>query len=578
VTFTWDAPHVPVPTPTPSGGYPDPPTPSSPSLSYSWELWNRGRRIDQGSRTDANRQVAKTLVRGEAYTFRVKACNSGACSPWGETDVAIFPRVFNVWGEALSPPGVRFIWGYEGMQGPDANRHFDYTLSSGGIVDSGSNGTANALEVSGLPRGRTYDLDVWATNHGCTNGPAKGSVTIPGGTIYVTVFRDNDGDGTQDVGEPVLPDIRVDVVGETHDTTDAAGRASFPLPPGAYTVEVDANDGDLPDGAVLTTSGSQSVSLDVGDQYVTFGFQAQGDIQGLVYLDADRSGHYDADDSPLENITVDIACEHGYGGSVETTANAPVNYTLTGMPAGTCEIAVDTTDADLPQGAKLVEGDNPASVTLVGGGTAGEDYRFEQTAWEGGTPSGEVFVHTYVPGLPDDQADYYADELIQLDIQRWAGLAPIFEPDHPPELCHSDTGVCETGTVMTERFVVEDIDGDGRAIENLTYGESPTFDYPEGREVVYNRTHARGDTNYDDEEHLWVIMLSAGGLTPDDGLDTPDGVLAVAEEGYPGTYQIEGTLHLRASWSGGELVYDYAWEMPIEFYITQRAPYPHDPQ
>jgi hypothetical protein len=463
-------------------------------------------------------------------------------------------------------------------------------------VVGGSDGTTDAsgeVSFSEIPGDYTVEVDdndndlppdsVLTTDQSQSVSLASGATEHvyfgfqPRGTIQGHVFRDDNGNGTQDAGEPGLSQIYVNVVGGWDGTTDASGEVSFSERPGDYTVEVDDNDGDLPAGSVLTTAQSQSVSLASGaTEHIYFGFQPQGTIQEIVYLDENRNGTYDAGtDGLLPNVSVDVNCQYGYGGTVETDANG--QYSLSGMPAGTCNVSVDEADADIPDGSTLVEGNNPASVTLSGGGTAGERYGFEPPdIWQGGTPSGEVFVHTYVPDLSIEEADYLADDLIHLDIQRWSGLAPIFRADNLPELCLTGTSTCETGDVRTVRFVVEDTDGDGQAIENLT-GKQPTFDYPNGQEVVYTHDHAWGDTNYDDCEYLWVLLLSKGGVTPDDGLASPTGcVQAIAETGYPGTYQVEGTLYLRAQWTGG-ISYEHDWDIPIEFYVTQRAPYPQSP-
>jgi hypothetical protein len=477
-----------------------------------------------------------------------------------ETDVSSLDSAFgSAWDHYDTWGGVAALYSDQVLMG------LNHSSGGGDCSYIGYDG----YEWSPWPTGRKYVEFVVAT---VTPTP-----TPEPGVIQGHVFRDDDGDGTQDAGEPGLPDIYVNVVGGLQGTTDSFGEVSFSERPGDYTVEVDDSDNDLPPGSVLTTARSQSVSLASGTtEHIYFGFQPQGTIQEIVYLDENRNGTYDAGtDGLLPNVSVDVSCQYGYGGTVETDANG--QYSLSGMPAGTCNISVDEADADIPDGSTLVEGNNPASVTLSGGGTAGERYGFERSdIWQGGTPSGEVFVHTYVPDLSIEEADYLADDLIHLDIQRWSGLAPIFRPDNLPELCLAGTSTCETGDVRTVRFVVEDTDGDGQAIENLT-GKQPTFDYPNGREVVYTHDHAWGDTNYDDCEHLWILLLSKGGVTPDDGLASPTGcVQAIAETGYPGTYQVEGTLYLRAQWTGG-ISYEHDWDIPIEFYVTQRAPYPQSP-
>ena len=389
------------------------------------------------------------------------------------------------------------------------------------------------------------------------------------GTIIAHTFLDDNGNGSWDSGEDALPSIRIDISSGAYGSTGSDGRRDFQEWPGDYTVEVDDTDSDIPPEAVLTMPRSQSVGLGAGDvEHVYFGFQRLCEIEGGVYFDEDNNGVYDAGtDTGLPDIRVDINCLYGYGGTVNTDSSG--RYSLADMPVGTCTIQVDENDSDLPADAELVAGDNPATVLC-----AGEQYLFGVSeTWEGTTPSGHVFVHVYVHGLAIPEGDYRSDDLIHLDIQRWSGLAPIFRPDYMPELCLQGTATCTVASnVMTERFVVEDIDGDGQAVENLT-GKQPTFDYPNGQEVVYDRLHHWGDTNYDYEEYLWILLLSKGGLTPDDGLAAPPGTWALAETGYPGTYQIEGTLYLSVEWTG-LFNYEHHWDIPIEFYITQRAPYP----
>ena len=395
---------------------------------------------------------------------------------------------------------------------------------------------------------------------------------VPGRIIARTFFDDN-GNGHWDSGEDPLPYVRVDLSSGAYGSTNSSGREVFVEWPGYYVVDVHENDSSIPSDAVLTTPGTRGVNLDAGDtDYADFGFQRLcGTIQEIVYLDENDNAAYDSGtDTPLPNITVSIDCPYGYGDTTSTNSNG--RYSFSGMPRETCVITVDEADPDLPERAELVEGNSPADVLCTG-----ERYGFAVSdTWEGSTPSGEVFVHVYVHGLADDQADYLADDLIHLDIQRWSGLAPIFRPDEMPEICLEGTLTCTVASeVMTERFVLEDIDGDGRAIENLT-GRQPTFDYPNGQEVVYNHLHQWGDTNYDDGEYLWVLLLSQGGVTPDDGLAAPPHTQAIAETGYPGTYQVEGMLYLSSQFTG-PVTYEHEWSIPIEFYITQRAPYPQVP-
>jgi hypothetical protein len=201
-------------------------------------------------------------------------------------------------------------------------------------VVGGSDGTTDAsgdVSFSEVPGDYTVEVDdtdtdlppnaVLTTAQSQSVSLASGAtehVTFgfqPPGTIQGHVFRDDNGNGAQDAGEPGLSQIYVNVVGGSDGTTDASGEVSLSERPGDYTVEVDDNDGDLPAGSVLTTAQSQSVSLASGaTEHIYFGFQPQGTIQEIVYLDENRNGTYDAGtDGLLPNVSVDVNCQYGYG-------------------------------------------------------------------------------------------------------------------------------------------------------------------------------------------------------------------------------------------------------------------------
>ncbi len=180
-------------------------------------------------------------------------------------------------------------------------------------------------------------------------------------------------------------------------------------------------------------------------------------------------------------------------------------------------------------------------------------------------PGGSVFVHVYEPGMQiKDQEDYATDDLIFLELQRWAGLAPIFKPDAPAQICVGT--ICYDGVLTTTQFIVT-------GIEHQT-GKQPTFEYPNGMTINYQRQHAEGDTNYAVCEHLWLLELSEGGFMPRDPVGCPQ---AVARTGYPGTYKISGNLYMKATWTL-PFVYEYTWSVPINFYLVQAIPYPILPE
>lgn len=85
--------------------------------------------------------------------------------------------------------------------------------------------------------------------------PILGSATA---TLTGHVFLDLDGDGTQDAGEPNIPNVNVvvtDSLGATQTAvTDASGNYTVSVPPGSTSLNVDETDPDFPFGATLTTA------------------------------------------------------------------------------------------------------------------------------------------------------------------------------------------------------------------------------------------------------------------------------------------------------------------------------------
>ncbi len=100
---------------------------------------------------------------------------------------------------------------------------------------------------------------------GNLSNPAPINVVVgPSGTVTGLIFRDDNGNGTQDVGEPGLPGVQVQVTNggfvQTA-TTDPSGRYSVPnVPLGVTTVDV--VEATLPTG-VTQTAGTDPTTLTV---------------------------------------------------------------------------------------------------------------------------------------------------------------------------------------------------------------------------------------------------------------------------------------------------------------------------
>ena len=97
------------------------------------------------------------------------------------------------------------------------------------------------------------------------------------GTAVVTghLFVDTSGDGTQQAGEPNLPNVTINVTDSAGNvqqvTTDASGSYSATVPPGATILDVDQTDPDIPAGSTRTGGAdTQNVTAPSGSTAVGF--------------------------------------------------------------------------------------------------------------------------------------------------------------------------------------------------------------------------------------------------------------------------------------------------------------------
>ncbi len=199
-----------------------------------------------------------------------------------------------------------------------------YDCNGGGLTVSASGGagtyTFNYQNGEQLADG-TYDI-VAFDQEGCTGSVMGFTVNCGGddlGSIGDTVWFDTDGDGVQDPGEEGIANVAVTLTYPDGTTvtvlTDENGNYLFDdLPAGSYTVTV----GTGPDGTVLTTSGSVSVTLGAGEDYVDadFGFTATtvcdlsatasyacSPVEGLIVTPVGGSGDYSYSIAPGTVLT-----------------------------------------------------------------------------------------------------------------------------------------------------------------------------------------------------------------------------------------------------------------------------------
>ena len=271
----------------------------------------------------------------------------------------------------------------------------DSTITAGGVLQAGFR------RVTGTAQRDLYVDDVEVTD---LNGSGGGS----NGSIGDLVFHDVDGNGVFDAGESGLAGVDVDLfdvastlVGSV--TTAADGSYSFTgLAAGDYTVDVDET--TLPAGYVLTTTNEPlSLTLGVDEAYDTadFGYYdpnaPTGSIGDVVFDDADADGVFDAGESGLAGVDVDLFdVASTLVGSVTTAADG--SYSFTGLAAG--DYTVDVDETTLPAGYVLTTTNEPATITVLED-AAYSGANFGYTSNTGGS-GGVVFSDGF--GLVDGSA------------------------------------------------------------------------------------------------------------------------------------------------------------------------------
>ena len=187
-------------------------------------------------------------------------------------------------------------------------------------------------------------------------------VTVGGGRIGDTIFRDWNNNGVQDAGEEGIPGVTVTLSGASGATavTDANGNYLFTgLVAGNYTVAVT---GGIPAGYTATgpATSPASVTLATNEQRlnVDFGYRpgGTGSIGDLVYKDIANDGVFNGADSGIANVTVWLYEDTNSNGVIDSgdmqIASAVTNgsgiYTFSGLATGLSYIVdVNESDPDL---------------------------------------------------------------------------------------------------------------------------------------------------------------------------------------------------------------------------------------
>ena len=200
---------------------------------------------------------------------------------------------------------------------------------------SGGNTNASCTGNFGDAKG----LDIWTFLPSAPAATLLNIVDPNSGTIGDTVFRDENGTGVQEPGEPGIPGVTVTLTlpdGTTRTTiTDANGQYRFTgLPPGNnYRVTVSPPAGLSATNTVAPINLSPQQNVDTAD----FGFRpARGSIGDTVFRDDNANGQQDPDEPGIPNATVTITLPDGTTTTRTTDANgrylfenlAPASYTV----------------------------------------------------------------------------------------------------------------------------------------------------------------------------------------------------------------------------------------------------------
>jgi uncharacterized repeat protein (TIGR01451 family) len=255
---------------------------------------------------------------------------------------------------------------------------------------------------------------------------SEACVTVGGGNgkIGDTVFRDWNGNGSQDAGEEGLPGVTVTLTRPDSSTvttvTDANGGYLFAsLAPGSYTVSVPApGTGGVPAGYVLTADPNGAPyalsfvkNLGTDEVYLgaDFGYQPRGtgSIGDQVFDDKDISGTFNAGDAGIGNVTVRLY-EDGNGNGVIDAGDALVAvvtstvgsgvYGFTNLATGFKYIVdVDQTDTDLSTyfggGVFAATTADPHNVGTLTGAYTAADFGFHKDVPPGTFSIGDqVFI------------------------------------------------------------------------------------------------------------------------------------------------------------------------------------------
>jgi hypothetical protein len=228
----------------------------------------------------------------------------------------------------------------------------------------------------------------------CDTGSNTSAITIPNtdctAQIGDRVWKDQNGNGVQDTGEPGLAGVSVTISTPSGPletvVTDASGKYAFTvtLCAGTYIIDVvtpvdlvptlvgaggdPTLDSELsPATVVLPTDATMDLDVD-------FGFSGTGSIGDRVWVDGNCDGLQDPNELDLDGVRVQLTDGRGIDRETVTTGGI---YLFTGLCAGAYTVTVDettvgsglvATQSNVGFDPAVDSNGSPASVTLASNG------------------------------------------------------------------------------------------------------------------------------------------------------------------------------------------------------------------
>jgi hypothetical protein len=238
------------------------------------------------------------------------------------------------------------------------------------------------------------------------------------GTLIGHLYFDDNGNGTQNVGEPDMPDVTVEIIDVFNNITlletDPNGDWLIEVPAGNAFSIIDRQDPDFPQGTIQTEGMDPSVTFVVANATTLSdndGFFVQdpnlsGTLSGHLYFDNNNNSEQDASEPDMPNVLVQIVDDNNITQNVTTDAFGDWS---TQVAEGEVTSTIDVTDANFPQGAVQTQGDNPTTTTIIAGDAFQEEPDGFFTTFQTGVLSGIVYEDlnnngtqdTNEPGLVD---------------------------------------------------------------------------------------------------------------------------------------------------------------------------------